>query len=272
MHLTRRAGRLAAPARVRGTSGRPAPLFACLATLLPVACASAPERSAACALPYTSVGLIQGRGNASPMAGQEVTTQGVVVGDFEGPAPALRGFYIQDIRGDGDPSTSDGIFVFNGDRDDVAPGEVVRVTGVAAEVQQQTQVAAASVVACGTGSVQPVDVTLPFTSAASLERYEGMLVRLPQTLYVTEHYQLGRFVEVVLSSGGRLPQPTSVADPGSAARAIQAANDLNRIIIDDGSYEQNPATIVFARGRAPLGADNTLRGGDHVTGITGVLT
>ncbi|MBR9988707.1 MAG: ExeM/NucH family extracellular endonuclease, partial [Gemmatimonadetes bacterium] len=41
---------------------------------------------------------------------------------------------------------------------------------------------------------------------------------------------------------------------------------------DDGSYEQNPATIVFARGRAPLGADNTLRGGDHVTGITGVLT
>jgi predicted extracellular nuclease len=38
---------------------------------------------------------------------------------------------------------------------------------------------------------------------------------------VTEHFQLGRFGEVVLSSGARLPQPTSVAAPGAAALACR---------------------------------------------------
>ena len=43
-----------------------------------------------------------------------------------------------------------------------------------------------------------------------------MLVRLPQTLYVTEHYLLGRFGQVLLSSGGRLKQPTNVVAPRRA--------------------------------------------------------
>ena len=38
----------------------------------------------------------------------------MVVGDYEGPSPALRGFFIQDPVGDGNPATSDGIFVFVG--------------------------------------------------------------------------------------------------------------------------------------------------------------
>jgi uncharacterized protein len=228
--------------------------------------------SAECTLPFTQVGAIQGPGMATPLEGRTVTTQGVVVADFEGPAPALRGFYLQDLHGDGDPATSDGIFIFNGDRDDVSVGDVVRVTGIAGEERAQTQIAATAIVACGTASVVPTDVLLPVTSTTYLERYEGMLVRLPQTLYVTEHYQLGRFGEVVLSSGDRLQQPTAVAQPGAAALAVQAANDVNRITLADASYEQNPASIVFARGGAPLSADNTLRGGDHVTGVIGVLT
>ena len=51
---------------------------------------------------------------------------------------------------------------------------------------------------------RPTDVTLPFATPTFLERYEGMLVRMHQTLFVTEHFQLGRFGEVLLSSGGRL--------------------------------------------------------------------
>ena len=42
----------------------------------------------------------------------------------------------------------------------------------------------------------PTDVALPMASATAFERYEGMLVRMPQTLTVTEHFQLGRFGEV----------------------------------------------------------------------------
>ena len=79
-----------------------------------------------------------------------------------------------------------------------------------------------------------------------------MLVRLPQTLYVTEHFQLGRFGQVVLSSGGRLTQPTNVALPGAPALALQAANDLNRIILDDALQNQNPDPIVFGAAGCPL--------------------
>ena len=135
------------------------------------------------------------------------------MGDYEGPSPALRGFYLQDAKGDGNPGTSDGIFVFNGSNaDSVNLGDVVRVTGKAGENQGQTQISAtpANILKCGTGSVAPVDVTLPLSSATQLEQFEGMLVRFPQPLYVTEHFQLGRFGQVVLSAGGRLAQPTNI--------------------------------------------------------------
>ncbi len=201
-----------------------------------------------------------------------VTTKGVVVGDYEGASPALRGFFIQDPTGDGDPATSDGIFVFEGSNaNTVSPGDLVRVTGTAGENQGQSQISVGTIVNCGAGTIAPTDVTFPVASVDFLEQYEGMLVRLPQTMVVTEHFQLGRFGQVVLSSGGRLMQPTNIYAPGPDADALQAANDLNRIIIDDASQAQNPDPILFARGGLPLSASNTLRGGDTATGIVGVL-
>src|SRR5690606_13387233 len=187
-------------------------------------------------------------------------------------SPALRGFYLQDPLGDGDPSTSDAIFVFNGDRDEVSLGDEVVVRGEAEEFNGQTQVSARSVARCGATVVAPVDVTLPVPDADYLERLEGMLVRFPQTLYVTESFQLGRFGQLTLSSQGRLLQPTAVALPGEPALAVQASNDLDRIIVDDHLNDQNPQTIAFGGGGAPLSASNTLRGGDAVSGLVGVLT
>jgi uncharacterized protein len=225
----------------------------------------------ACLALYTPIYNIQGSGLTAAITGS-VTTQGVVVGDNEGPSPALRGFFLQDLSGDDDPATSDGIFVFNGNNNSVNLGDVVRVSGKAEEYQGQTQISSVtSIATCGTGSVDPTDVTLPFASADSAEAYEGMLVRLPQTLYVTEHYLLGRFGEVLLSSGGRLKQPTNVVLPGAPALALQAENNLNQIIVDDASQAQNPDPILFGRGGQPLSASNTLRGGDTVTGLVGVL-
>ncbi|TQM58422.1 ExeM/NucH family extracellular endonuclease [Humibacillus xanthopallidus] len=225
-----------------------------------------------CTLPYQRIPAVQGAG-ASVTTTNTVTTQGVVVADYEGPSPALRGFYIQDPTGDGDPQTSDGIFVFEGSNaDTVKPGDVVRVTGRASENQEQSQISVGTVVACGTGSVAPTDVVFPVESKTFLERYEGMLVRLPQTMSVTEHFQLGRFGQVTLSQGGRLQQPTNVVSPGAPALALQAANDLRKIIVDDGSQAQNPDPILFARDGAPLTASNTLRGGDTATGVVGVMT
>ncbi|MCS7289554.1 MAG: ExeM/NucH family extracellular endonuclease [Roseiflexus sp.] len=228
----------------------------------------------ACSAPDTPINQVQGSGETSPLSGTVVTIQGVVVGDYEGPSPNLRGFYLQEIaQPDADPLTSEGIFVFNRDANSVSLGQVVQVTGRATEFQGQTQVSATAIEVCSTtATVTPVDVFMPFPSADYLERYEGMLVRFPQTLYVTEHFQLGRFGQIVMSSGARLRQPTDVVDPGPAALALQAANDLNRIIVDDELNNQNPDPIRFGRGGNPLSASNTLRGGDTATGIVGVLT
>ena len=93
-----------------------------------------------------------------------------------------------------------------------------------------------------------------------------MLVRMPQTMYVTEHFQLGRFGQVSMSSGGRLHSRPNVVAPGAPALALQAQNDLNRLIVDDALQSQNPDPILFGRGGNPLSAANTLRGGDTATG------
>lgn len=230
----------------------------------------------ACTTTAATVGSVQGTGDISPVAGQTVTVRGTVVADYEGPQPALRGFYLQDA-GDGDPATSDGIFVFQNTTDAVTNGAVVQVTGPASEFQGQTQIAppAGGVQLCGTqGTVVPADITLPRASATDLEPFEGMLVRLAQTATVTESFQLGRFGQVVLSSGGKLYQPTSLfpASNQAAVQAQQVANNLNRLILDDATQAQNPDPIVFGRVGQPLSAGNTLRGGDTVTGAVGVLT
>jgi predicted extracellular nuclease len=224
-----------------------------------------------CALPYTPIPQIQGSGASVALTGTQ-TTQGVVVGDYEGASPALRGFFIQDPAGDSNLATSDGIFVFESSNlDTVSLGDVVRVTGTAGESNGQSQISAGTITKCGSGTVTPTDVTFPVASADFLEQYEGMLVRLPQTLYVTEHFQLGRFDQVVLSANARLQQPTNVVAPGAPALALQAQNNLDKIILDDASQAQNPDPILFARGGQPLSASNTLRGGDTATGIVGVL-
>ncbi len=230
-----------------------------------------------CTSPFTPISQVQGSGSTSPIPGVR-TTKGVVVGDYELPtggtsASYLRGFYIQDATGDADPATSEGIFVFNGNNDSVTLGDVVVVTGTVGEFQDQTQLnLISSLTKCGTGSVAPTDVALPAASATAFEAYEGMLVRFPQTLYVTEHFQLGRFGQVVVSSGDRLRQPTSVVAPGAPANALQASNNLSKVIIDDALQSQNPDPIVFGRNGSPLSASNTLRGGDTTTGSVGVLT
>ena len=229
-----------------------------------------------CSATDRSIGAVQGTGNATPFTGQVVTVQGVVVGDFEGPLPALRGFYLQDA-GDGDAATSDGVFVFNNNTDSVALGRVVQVTGRVTEFQGQTQVTPQNIEQCeATLDIAPVDVLLPVPTAVAgvdyLERFEGMLVRFPQTLTATESFQLGRFGEVVMSANGRLPQPTHVARPGAAAQAQQAENRRHRIIVDDDQQNQNADPIRFGRGGDELTAINTLRGGDTASGMVGVMT
>lgn len=235
-----------------------------------------------CGGAFTHTYEVQGNGDTSPLVGSTVTVQGVVIADFEG-SSGVKGFYIQDQIGDSDDTTSDGLFIYDPGQDYVsAAGQVVRVTGAISENFNETEltVAASGFVDCGTtATITPTDVTLPFTSSTFPERYEDMLVRLPQNLNVSETYQLGRFNQVTMSSNDRLRQPTQLADPtttpGTGAQAIQTANDLNQVVVDDGSLVQNLDPITFSRGTYPanqLTASNTLRIGDRSQNITGVMT
>ncbi|TCO54984.1 ExeM/NucH family extracellular endonuclease [Actinocrispum wychmicini] len=255
-----------------GTAAKDLPLPIRKATTVTVPVGAPP----ACSTDVVPIGSVQGTTDTSPVAGQTVSVRGTVVGDYEGPQPALRGFYLQDT-GDGNPSTSDGIFVFDNGANLVSDGDVVQVTGPVSEFQGQTQITASTsgVESCGRqATVTPADVTLPRASATDLEPYEGMLVRFNQTLTVTEHFQLGRFGQVVVSANGRLRQPTADirATDQAAVQAAQNANNLNQLLIDDADNSQNPDPIVFGRGGQPLSASNTLRGGDTTTNPVGVLT
>jgi hypothetical protein len=249
---------------------------------LAVAALPAAAEDAACSLPYTPVYQIQGSGTSAAITGT-VTTQGVVVGDFEGSA-ALSGFYLQDPVGDDDPATSDGIFVFTGTGNLVTAGQRVRVTGHARERFNQTvlngsnsnssAVPPANVVNCGAGSVTPVEVLLPFASTTDPERYEGMLVRLSQALVISEYFNYDRFGEMVLAlpldGEARLITPTAIESPGADAAERAQANLLRRITLDDARSAQNPTVLRHPNGD-PFSLDNRFRGGDLVQGATGVL-
>lgn len=228
--------------------------------------------AAQCNPTLTPIHTIQGSGPASPLDGSAVHIKGVVVGDFQG-SGNLDGFFVQeeDDEIDANPLTSEGIFVFAPGAPDVSMGDVVRVSGTVDEFFNLTELTSVTAVyICGTGSVTAATLTLPFPSSNYLERFEGMSVILPQELTVTEVYRLGRGGLVDMTFGPRLYQPTQVAEPGPAANALQASNDLNRIIIDDGTRAQNPDPIKYPS--PGLSASNTLRGGDTATGIVGVLT
>lgn len=230
--------------------------------------------ASACGQPATLISAIQGDGEISPLLGQFVEIEAVVVGDFQNGAQ-LDGFFLQEEDGDqdGNPATSEGLFVFDNQFGvDVAVGDRVRVHGVANEFFGLTELGSISrLEVCASGqSVSDVALSFPLNSIAELEAFEGMAVRLDQTMTVTETFDLGRYGEVSLSSGGRLFQPTHVTAPGDAALAVEVENTLRRILVDDGSDMQNPDPVIFP---APaLSAANTLRSGDTVTGLGGVLS
>ncbi len=221
----------------------------------------------------TPVHAIQGSGDSSPLDGQDVVIEGIVTGDFQDNdtdnGNNLGGFYLQGT-GDGDASTSDGIFVFDGDDPliDVAAGNRVRVTGTVAEFFGETQLAASDVEITGSGVIQPTAVNLPLPTRANadgeriadLERYEGMLVTFPQTLTVSQLRNLERFGEILLAQGGRPFAFTNQHAPSTAGYAAHLEGvAARRIHLDDGQRNNNPSFAV------------SVRNGDRVSEVTGVV-
>lgn len=215
---------------------------------------------------------IQGSGTSSPFVGGEVEIEGVVVGVFQEPG-LIGGFFVQEEDGDadGDPLTSEGIYVHD-TANAVAVGDLVRVTATVSEYYGMTElssVARVDVTSNGNRLPTAADVSLPLAAPDRLERHEGMLVTFPQTLTVNDTYNLGRYGTITLSHE-RLYHFTHANAPDAAGYA--AHNDalaLKKIILDDAGTAQNPDPIAYPG--FMLDASNTLRNGYSVSNLTGVI-
>ncbi len=247
-------------------------LCICLSAMVLIG-ANIVQAQTTCGSPATLIHDIQGSGMSSPEDGNVHTIEGVVVGDFQ-TGSNLRGFFVQEEDSDADTGpgselTSEGIFVYDGSYPavNVNVGDVVRVEGTVQEYYDLTRLRyITGVEICSSGGVaSAATVNLPVASVNDWEWYEGMLINIPQILYATGNYYQGRYGEVDLSVDARLDNPTNVVEPGAAANALQALNDLSRIQLEDGRTSSNPVPVPY------IGAGGTLRAGDSIPELTGVL-
>ena len=234
--------------------------------------------------PLVKIHDIQGSGATSPLAGNVVTIEGIVVGDFQNNGGSdngdLNGFYVQEEDSDADsnPATSEGIFVFDGSLGvDVAVGDLVVVTGEVKEFFSLTEISASDVSVAVSGMPLPAitDVNLPVTNESDFEKFEGMLVEFPQSLVISEYFNFDRFGEIVLAlplAGENRPMsPTAMEVPGSPAyNQLVLDIALSRIKLDDGRTVQNPDPAIHPNGSV-FDLSNLFRGGDLVTGASGIL-
>jgi predicted extracellular nuclease len=223
-------------------------------------------QTATCTVTFKGAGShtipqIQGSGPTSPYANTLQTTEGVIT------MKVSSGFFIQDPNGDGDPSTSDGIFVFGGVTS-ASVGDLVRVTGTVTEFtptgasRSYTEFKDTTAITYLSthGPLSPANISMPM----DLARVEGMLVRFTNPLIINQVSQLAVRGEMTLSSVRR-EVPTNRYPAGSAgALALAQANAMDEIVLDDGSFTQSP-TIPY------IAVDQTVRVGDSVTDLIGVV-
>jgi predicted extracellular nuclease len=208
-----------------------------------------PPAPAECGSEATPIHALQGSGGRSPVVGENHRVEAVVTARLAG----LRGFYLQEEPDDedDDPSTSEGIFVYEGDASlDVTVGDLLRLSGDVEEYESggvtlTELVNPTEPVACGRGpDVATRELALAPETPVSWEHYEGMRVTVEGV--VTDTREWASFGTLGLAHE-RLSQPTQVVLPGSAARARQESDDRARILLDDGSTQVDPPLSVAIR-------------------------
>ena len=167
-----------------------------------------------------SVSDIQGAGLTSPVEGRRVNTTGVVT------ALTNDGFFMQ-VADDGDPNTSNGIFVFTGSAPTVAVGDEVEVSGRVEEFFGLTEITGSpTVTVTGTGTLPTAivfnanrpspDPTAP-SCAIEYECYEGMLIEIPEGIVAASNQEFGSdpFAEIHVTAGPTRPfREPGIETPG----------------------------------------------------------
>lgn len=227
---------------------------------------SAVSSHAQCTANYTAISAIQGDADVSPLLGQTVQTQGIVTAKLY-PGSKAEGFTLSALPGE----AAAAIFITNANGAmAVEAGQHIQLSGVVTELQQLTSLTAASALQhCQPSPALSVrQLTLPLPDGISWEQLEGQWLSFNQTLVVTDSYDLPRYGEVTLAAT-RQWVPTDIMAPGKAAYALYQQQQQQMLVLDDGSWQQNPDPIRYPG--SGLSAVNTLRIGDSVAPLQGVL-
>lgn len=229
------------------------------------------------------VPAIQGPGSSSPLvpAGkfeseQAHATRGIVTQVVNG---LYKGFFIQDPQGDGDPASSDGLFVYSTQANSaIVPGAEVCVSGKVKEYFNQTQLNADQLVV-----TQPMVALLPAVDLVPvagetlnqlLERHEGMQVRLvpESSLVVTRNFSFdydGKRNNLVLSYGAPLIKSTQkFAALSEEASQWALRNQQNQLVVETDAKTPDGVLPWYPAFNAE---DGYLRIGDKLNGLEGAL-
>ncbi|MEH6453608.1 MAG: ExeM/NucH family extracellular endonuclease [Psychromonas sp.] len=202
------------------------------------------------------------------------------------------GFFIQDEVGDGNPLTSEGIFVL-GSTSGLNVGDKVAVTGKVKEDYGWTQIDSTRVEGISTGnnitatSLRPLesDENFDFT----LERHEGMLVAFDKTadMHITRTFSYdyaGRRNNMVVSNKRINQHPNQLNAPAAhegeldSDAEIQTNNNQDkRVVVESFAKAGNGVVPWYPDfGKESLAQDGStddyLRIGDIIDGLEGVLT
>ncbi len=155
--------------------------------------------------PVVTIAEIQGDSWYTPYAWDYVETWGIVTADYQW--EGKRGFFLQDPIEDGNPATSEGIFVYERYDFDVNVGDEIKIVARAREYYSLTQLdRVQSVEILSTGNVLPAPVELnpPFDDDESdvyYEKLEGMLVSVEKLRAISGTNVYGEFAGVVANLG-----------------------------------------------------------------------
>lgn len=215
-----------------------------------------------------TIAAIQGTGDVSPMAGQTVTTRGVVTAAY--PEGGFNGVYIQTPGDSWDGTASTGLFMYGSAiAKDAHIGDYLEVTGKVSEFYSMTELTASSFTKLDEPA-KAVPVTLDRVPAAEADRekLEGMLLDITGPYTVTNNYETNLYGEVGLAAGTTpLRQPSDAYNPTEnpdEIAALEKENAERLITLDDGSsvrYSGTNADIPLPY----ISAASPLRVGGSVT-------
>ncbi|PPQ36609.1 Predicted extracellular nuclease [Rhodoblastus acidophilus] len=241
---------------------------------------------------YTHIYAIQGSGATSPLAGQTVTTRGVVTAVDTNGGESSRGFYIQDAAGDGDSRTSDAIFVYVPSGTLPTVGHMVEVTGKVSEYVSSsayldsptlTEMSASKLSDLGVGpTIAPVQIggaggLLPPTSdmaagAAFWESLESMEVTLkaPTAVSATDSTYCETYVAVA-GPDGTTPYATGMNAHGGLT-VTGGAPDFGHTDVTGGDFNPEAVQIDVDTGMFAGFAKPVVDAGAQFSDVTGIMS